>query len=195
MSEHTHNTKSPVIIRNEIPLELTKDAFGKKSKENAGKVFFTPVATLENWETFVKWVGLDEIISSTNRTLRRISADIFLQWNEADYLKEDGTFNWNGWAEAMADFTAGRTTLSDLEEQIDNLQALQESYTIENPQFGETDAQGNLTPEAENLMAKVKEGNKKISALRAQRKAIQERYEAIAAKRAAASTNSPTKTA
>lgn len=174
---------TPTVVRNDVALPLAEQVFGKKSP-NAGKKFFAPVLDVANSD-HVKWAGADNLNGLVNKGLRLIFADI--STDPLNYYPpghpEEGKINDEAMAADWADFTAGQAKLGDLEEQIDNLQALQQSYTIDNDDFGATDENGALTAEAAKLQQLVKENNGKIKNLRAQRDTIEEIYKARAAKR------------
>lgn len=170
---------NPVIVRNGVTKELSPQVFGKKSP-HAGKSFFAPEISEESFQDDVKWLGFDTVENLINKGMRNVFASIYLDNINA----ETGEFDQEGWAADAADFTAGAAKLSDIEEKIDDLQALQQSYTVENENFGALDENGKLTEEAQRLNDLVMANNKKIKSLRAQRDEIKAIYMARAAKRA-----------
>lgn len=170
---------NPVISRNDVTKELSEQVFGKKS-DNAGKKFFAPVLSLSDWDNDVLWLGKDTMIGGMNKILRNIFAGIYL--DNLDPIT--GVLNEESWAAEAADFTAGVAKLSDLEEELDDLQALQQSFALDD-EFGATDSNGVKTPRAIELESEIKKTADKIRPLRAQRDQIQAKYADRAAKRKA----------
>lgn len=168
---------NPTVDRNGITKELSEQVFGKKSP-HAGKKFFAPVMTIEKFDEDSKWVGPDNIVRMTNKVLRTIFADILIDNTD----KEKGTINEEQMAIDYADFTAGTSKLSDIEEQLDDLQALQQSYALDDD-FGATDQNGVKTERAVELEKLIKETADKIKPLRVEKASIEQKYQERAAKR------------
>lgn len=166
------------ITRNGIVKALSETMFGKKSP-NSGVKFYTPTIDVDK-EDDRTWTGVDQLNGMINRGLRLIFADIWL----GNLKRNEGVFDEEEFLEEAADFTAARQSLADIETEIDDLQALQQSYTIENPAW-----EGYVPTEPMNevqagLMKQVHEGNAKIKALRVKRDAIEKEYTLRAQKRA-----------
>src|SRR5512136_2256948 len=120
MSETT-----PVINRNNISKTFVDMVFGKKS-DNAGVHFMAPVLEEANAEQDIKWIGLDTLFGIANTWLRKTFGDIHLDCVD----EKTGVFNMEQWLIDAADFTAGVQKLSDIDDQLDELQALQQSYAL-----------------------------------------------------------------
>jgi hypothetical protein len=200
MSEHEHKhaepvkVKPPVITRNEVALEFTEQVFGKQSN-NAGAKFFAPVLDITKVEN-VKWAGTDNLNSLINKYLRKLFADIYTD-AIPDSGPNAGKFQFDQWAADAADCFAGIAKLSDLEEQLDELQSLQQSYALD-PDFGSTEGDGEdapKTPRAVELEKLIREVAGRIKPLRAQKASIELKYAERAAKRKAKEAASATKTA
>jgi Xaa-Pro aminopeptidase len=191
----------PSITRNGVSFTLSEQVFGKKAP-NKGKTFFAPEATPANWDSFVVWAGLDNIINPINRVLRRTFADIFLDeanWDDMQVVKDGenkgeivgGTINMERYLADCADFTAGVAKLSDLQDQIDELQdqlsalAMDPGYILDdNDQPTETYVK---------ISEQMRDITKKIRPIKQQKAAIELKYAERAAKRKAKEENSPTK--
>jgi len=171
-----------VITRNDVDFSLSKQVVGKKSPDHAGKEFYAPVGTLENAEQFIKWSGLDNILGAANKMFRAISFQIFLD----NWDSKNGVLNEETWRADMADFTAGAATLTEIEEQLENLYALQQSYALD-------DAFGDGSEKDKELQAAITEVALKIKPLKAKKAQISEKYAAAAATRKAnkAATETP----
>lgn len=169
---------NPVIERNGVAKTLTEQVFGKKSP-NKGTKFYAPAISADTLESDLKWVGLDNVIGSMNKVLRSIFADIY-----TDNVREDGSFNEDNWRLDAADFTSGVAKLADIEDSLDELQALQQSYALDD-NFGATDEQGVKTERAVELETLIKQAAEKIKPLRIQKAAIEATYKERADKRAA----------
>ena len=178
---------NPVITRNNVAKTLVEAVFGKKS-DNAGKKFFKPEVDLSS-PSDVTWLGLTESNSILNKYLTKVFADLFL-----DHLDEKtGVFNQDAWEADAADFTSGVAKLSDLEEQLDALQAQQQSYALDE-NFGATDDSGAKTERAVELEELIRTVAAKIKPLRATKLSIEAKYAERAAKRKAKEAASTTKT-
>lgn len=181
-TEVPEELKNIKITRNEVVKELTPMPFGKKS-DNFGKFFVAPVLTLANWENDVKWVGQDEVFDGLNRSLRTIFADIYV-----DNIDENtGILNMEAFLADCADFSAGVAKLDEINEQLDELQGIQQTYAFDE-NFGATVDGTDKTPlteAAQQLQQKITEVARKINPLRAKREVIKAKYAVRAEKRAA----------
>jgi hypothetical protein len=175
MSTHT----APTIVRNGISKVLTEQTFGKKSP-HVGKKFFAPTVTQETFQTDVEWISFDNVRSMLDKALRVIFAGIHLDHFNA----ETGLVNMDAWAIDAADFTAGVDKLSDLDDELDGLQAQQQSYALDD-QFGEVDASGQKTERALELEKLIKETADKIRPIRIKRDDLRIKWAERAAKREA----------
>lgn len=173
--------KEPVVItRNGVEKELSSTVFGKLSP-NAGKKFYTPVLSPANAEKDTAWVGVSDLFDIANRVLRRTFADIYL---DEDNRNPDGTINEENLLQDYADFTAGMAKLTDLEDQIDELQQQQQALAID-PNFVLEDP-ANPTKEYAEIAEQMKKIALTIKPLRAKKASIEAKYQVRADKRKAA---------
>lgn len=148
------------IVRNDVPWTLELSPFSKKSP-HVGKSFPTPVVNEANFQDYVKWFGLTEFLSYINNSVRVDFMGIY-----TDNIDEKtGIFNAEKWAIDAADFTAGVTKLSAVEEQMEELQAKQYER-IESPDFGAEGAEGTPTEAAAKIDVELKEINGKLKTLK-----------------------------
>lgn len=169
---------NPVITRNGIDKTFTEQTFGKKSPHKGAK-FLSPVITPESYETDKVWVGDADLFSILNKVFRTMFADIW-----TDNIREDGSFDEEKWRLDAAEFTAGVDKLSEIDEQLEEFQALQQTYALDE-NFGATNDDGTKTKEAIDLEEKLKELALKVKPLRIKKKSIEETYAERAAKRKA----------
>ena len=168
---------APVVNRNGIDKALVGMVFGKKS-DNAGKHFFAPVLSEENFENDAKWMGIGELISLANTWLRKTFGEIMLD----NIDEKTGILNEEQMKLEWADFSAGVQKLSDIDDQLDELQALQQSYALDED-FGATNDEGVKTERAVELEALIKQVAAKIKPLRVQKATIEAKYAERAEKR------------
>lgn len=177
-------TQAPVdfntvkVTRNGVTKTLTEQIFGKKSP-HAGKKFPAPEFSSANIDEGIVWIGKEEVAAMASTYLRRIFADLYVDSVE----ENEGKFILEKFLEDAADFTAGVAKLSDLQEEIDQLLTLQQTYVVDE-NFGATAEDGTPTPEAVALVQKMKEVSAKIKPLKIQIAGIKEVYKQRAAKRA-----------
>jgi len=167
------------IVRNGLAKALSEQAFGKKS-DHYGKHFQAPVMNVNTFDEDVVWWGKEEISSIVNKATRLVFADIYLDSIDPN----TGLLNETTYLASCADFTAGVSRMGDLDEQIEELQALQQSYALDD-QFGEVDDAGNKTVRAVELETSIRETAEKIRPLKVLRKSIEAKYAIAAEKRAA----------
>lgn len=197
-NEKHHEVPPPTIVRNEVSLQLTKAVFSPKSDEHKGKTFFTPVLVMPSLDTVdipteggeikrerilrnvdsLVWFGLDQLIGAANKVARGVFGGIAAD----NYKNNNGVFNMQQFMEAAVDFTAARESLSNINEELDDLTALQASYTLSDELINSV-VSGVWTPEALAIQKEAKEAALKIQALRAKRDSIQAEYERRAVKR------------
>lgn len=162
----------PSITRNEVSKVLSEDSFGKNSKAK-GQKFFTPKFTAAGIVDDSKWLGLDYIINVLNRTTRRVFADLYLD-NIDD---KTGKFDEVNWLKEATDFTEGVATLSDLQEEVDELTGkMQDIVTNETSGFGQTNEDGTYTELALQKEEEVKKLGLTLKPLRAQIAKIRATY-------------------
>lgn len=178
---------NPVIVRNNIPKEFVEDQIGKKSKNYAGVKFFTPKVTEESLATDMDWIGKGEVARTLTKVLRPIFADIHID----NLDKNTGLLNMQSWEVDAGKFTAGVAKLSDIEEELDDLQARQQTIVL-SENFGaeeEVDVNGEKrmvkTAPAQELETQMKEIADLIRPLRIERAKIMAEYADRAEKRKA----------
>lgn len=169
------------VIRNNRSLVLSKQVFGKKSP-NAGKEFYAPSSAggLPPQE-YIEWFGLTDVLNTLDRSARKIFGDIYLD----NVDKTTGILNEEQMELDWADFSAGYAKLSDIDDQLDDLQALQQSYALDD-QFGETvdgTTEGPKTERAMELERLITETALRIKPLRIQKSTIEAKYAERTAKR------------
>jgi hypothetical protein len=186
----------PLVTRNGITLPLTETVFGKTSNQK-GKVFWTLEANSASWQDIQTFIGESILIANTNRSLRKVGADIFTDEKNT----QNGVIQWSEILSDWAEFDTGGSTLKDLNEDRDALtdstQALidAEGYQVQ------VDATGNpicneqypygipLDPtEWAKINVQIIENNKRATKIKFEIKRIQGKYEAAAAKRQASTT-------
>lgn len=98
-----------------------EETFGKKAGGGtlAGRPFLCPILDEKNVNAWMQWLGMEDVLAILNSSLRRIFGGLFTA-NIQSKLHE-GKFDLNEWMEAAADLSAGRETLSDIDETIDEL--------------------------------------------------------------------------
>lgn len=165
------------VSRNEITKTLETSTFGKKSP-NAGKEFYVPRVGMTTFDEDMKWIGLDEVMGMVNRSLRTTFADIF---NE-NLEENGGVFNAEKFAADAANFSAGVQKLQEVDDQLDELQAEQQKYALDD-EFGATDGEGKPTPRAVELQKLITQNAEKIKPLRLKKAEIQALYADRVAKR------------
>lgn len=184
----------PSITRNDVSKALTKAVFSPKSEQFKGMPFFTPILdipkvdyamfdgkqerVLRNVDDYV-WVGLDQVSGAVNKILRGVFGALTI-----DNIKENGgVFDMEAFIEDAADFTAARQSLSNINDELDDLQALQMSYAFD-PDFINPFNDDN-TPKTRflELQKNIQEVNRRVKPLREKRDAIEREYQARAAKR------------
>ena len=137
--------KPRVVERNGVSFTFTKGTSSKNHKTFPNMDFFYPYVTFEQIDTqpdVRKWFG--DILESVNKTTRLIFIELAIK----HFNQETGEMNWTAWNEDAADFTAGRETLGNIDEEIsswndvnvklgDELMALVESGDNDNPRVQE----------------------------------------------------------
>ena len=184
------------VERNGVTVQLEEAVIGKKSKDNAGKKFLAPNVTMENLDTMILWVGRDQVAAGLNKNLRLVFIDLYLENVKAN----DGQFDLESFLEDAKDFTAARVTLSDIDDQLDELYTKQSSYA-EDPEFGADSERGNelikLAKEASALIRPLKVKQAELTAEYERRAQIRKTNkakkdaEAAAAKLQAVTAGSP----
>jgi len=178
--KHMSNTvtETPLSLeRNGITKTLIKGVFGKKSK-NPGVEFWTPDFAISDFETDAKWVGYDRITQLMYRDARKAFGDIHLMSINPD----TGLVDLAKWKAQAEDYTAGASTLDDLEAEIDQLMDQSLVYGTDE-RLGEVDANGVETEYSAMLVEKIKEFSNKMLPLRKQRAVIKAKYAEIVAAR------------
>lgn len=184
----------PSIKRNDMSKELSKAVFSPKSPDYKGMTFFTPVLDipkvdyitidgkseriLRNVDDYV-WVGLDQVSGAVNKILRGVFGALTI-----DNIKENnGEFNLADFIEDAADFTAARQSLSNISDELDDLQALQMSYAFDPDFINPFNDDNSPKPRFLELQKQIQEVNRRVKPLREKRDAIEREYQARAQKR------------
>jgi hypothetical protein len=178
--------KAPVVVRNkgtkdEIGKALTLTSWGKTSP-NKGKEFWCPDVTIEDWEEWVKWFGIENIIGPLRRSARAIFGDISL---DKTVLNDDGTVNEVAIMAMWEDFTSGGAKKGEIEDELDSLQETQAKYVLDNDDYGATNPDGTPTEAAVKLNELITNLNKKVRSLKKQLAEINERSDKRVAARKA----------
>lgn len=188
MSNETQSSPSPVktaevatpptISRNGVDKLFVQDQFGKNSP-NAGVKFFKPEVTIATLVDDLKWIGDSFTVSVLNRSLRRNFAEMAL-----DNVDETtGVFNADQWNKDAITFDEGSQSLSDLTQEIDDLQGKMSLLALDD-NFGATDTTtGTPTPEAISVNTQIATISKQLQPLRALRQKIKTEYAARIAKK------------
>lgn len=195
----------PSVTRNGITKQLSKAVFSPKSETYKGQTFFFPeleepkvqdlqladgthVQAIVNISDFV-WFGIDQITGAVDKVSRQVFGAMAI----ANMKNNDGVLNLEEFLVDAAEFTAARESMTNLRDSLDDLQALQQTYAMDE-NFG---AEETITEEGtgeqkqvktaraieiENLM---KANNKKITPLRTKIAALEKQYEIVSEKRAA----------
>lgn len=168
---------APVVEINGVSKTLTKQTFGKLSK-NKGQVFYAPEFSQSTFDTDVKWTGPMYVLGILNRNARKAFGEIYVDNINAT----TGKLDQEGWLHDAQDWTSGVTKLSDIEDEMLELQG-QMSVLTEDEHFGETDESGNKTDACNELNSRIASLAAKLRPLRAEKLRISERYKDRVAKR------------
>lgn len=177
----------PTINRNGVDKQLSKCVFSPKSDNYAGVQFFAPEIDESTFDTDIQWIGKDQVIGAVNKVLRQTFGTI-----TTDNMKRnEGVLDMEEFLTEAAEFTAARESLSDLRTQLDDLQALQQTYSMDE-NFGaeeEITEEGTQekrmvkTQRAQELEKLIKANADKIRPLRVKIEALKKQYEIVAEKR------------
>lgn len=168
----------PTISRNGVDKLFVQDQFGKNSP-NAGVKFFKPEVTIATLSDDLKWIGDSYTVSVLNRSLRRNFAEMALD-NVDD---STGVFNADQWNKDAMTFDEGSQSLSDLNQEIDDLQGKMSLLALDE-NFGAVDTTtGAPTPEAISVNTQIATISKQLQPLRALRQKIKTEYAARIAKK------------
>lgn len=183
-TEHAHKWVMPPIERNGVTKTLSKMTFGKLSLSK-GLSFYGPEFSQATWESDSKWVGLEWIVSVLNKRARKDFADIF----QLHYYDDDGNprevFPLEAYIQDCKDFTEGEAKLADLREDYDELVAQQQELA-QSEAMSSLNEDGTFSDAMDEAIEKIKALAPKINGLKAQMKAISDRYQDRAEKRKAA---------
>ncbi len=188
---------NPVVVRNEQSKELSEEVFGKTSP-NKGTKFWAPTIKEPDLTKFSEeelakvksvfgdyiWYGLSGISLTLTRAARAIFAGIAI---DPENKNPDGTVNEDALMADWADFSAGQASLTEINEQIEELFELQNSY-VYHENFGATvdgTENGAKTPEAIALEDEMKKVNARIRPLKVKKAALQKEFQERSEKRKA----------
>ena len=186
------------VVRNGETLTLTEAKFGKKSKDNFGKVYYTPTIeppilteiTTDKGETMnvltnitgLVWFGLKDAADALTRVARGIFQDIYL-----DNVNETtGLVNEEKMQQDWSQFTAGVEKLKDINALLEVYYDEQQSI-LADENFGATvDGQltGAKTEAAVKLESRMLELAALIHPLKVSKAALMAEYADRVAKRA-----------
>lgn len=190
-NKHNEPPKPPTLNRNDTELVLTEQKIGKNHDTLAGHVFYAPQGTVATWDNFVKAIGIDYLLATANRHLRKVFLTIY-----EDNLV-DGQLDMAAWLEEAQAFTEkGGARLGDLENDLsemqDTLQATVDEY-LKCLQTGDNEKAAELQAQMQKTSDQIKPLNEAIAKQQevfkirvAKRKATQAKKAAEAAKAAAA---------
>lgn len=177
----------PTITRNGISKQLSKCVFSPKSDNYKGVQFFAPEMQDETFDSDVTFIGKDQVMGAVNKVLRQTFGTITTDNME----RNEGVLNMEEFLTEAVEFTAARQSLSDLRTELDDLQALQQTYSMDE-NFG---AEEEITEEGTNekrmvkteraieLEKLIKANADKIRPLRVKIEALKKQYEIVAEKR------------
>lgn len=177
----------PTITRNGISKQLSKCVFSPKSDNYKGVQFFAPEMQDETFDSDVTFIGKDQVMGAVNKVLRQTFGTITTDNME----RNEGVLNMEEFLTEAVEFTAARQSLSDLRTELDDLQALQQTYSMDD-NFG---AEEEITEEGTNekrmvkteraieLEKLIKANADKIRPLRVKIDALKKQYEIVAEKR------------
>jgi len=171
----------PVVERNGVSFTFTKGTSSKNHKTFPNMDFYYPYVTFEqiNTDQNVRtWFG--DILESVNKATRLIFIDLAIKHFNA----VTGEFNWTGWYEDAADFTAGRETLGNIDDEIS-------SWNDVNVKLGDelmalVEAGDNDNPRVQQLYKEIATNTQThIKPLKIRKQVIIEKYDKIVASRKA----------
>jgi hypothetical protein len=166
-------TTRVVISRNGESRTLREETFGKNSKM-AGTKFYIFETSVGTFQEDIAFIGTDFLVSSFNRYARKIMGDIFRE----SFDGVTGVFNKPTYIEKLADFTAGASTLKDLQE---DMMELTEQISLFNDKNTEGMESG-LDPDGPEMRAirdEIMIRVNRIKPIRVQMAKIKEKYEKI----------------
>lgn len=190
MSNHNYTKENPPVITRkvdgeEVKIPLSETKFGKTS-DYKGQSFWTISTTAANQALVRKFLGDDVVNSVVDRFIRRVAMDIFIDKNGVFETKDEhGHIVWDNVLKAFAEFDSGGATLSDLNDQRDELIDINYSL-MEDPNYEKNEDDSFVNPvEGPKIHAMLLENIGKLKKLKSKIQAIEEKYAKIAAKRAA----------
>lgn len=173
----THNATAehkaynpPPLSRNGVIKELVAEPFSKKSTKFQGRHFFIPKFSQATAEDDIKWMGEDFVFATLNKSVRLIFMGIFVDAID----EETGVFDEKQYLEEIQEFTEGAQTLSDIEEQIEDLSARQSTLAAD-PDFDFVQGE-EVSARTVEIMAEMKIITAKLKPLRAEKGKIKEKY-------------------
>lgn len=192
MSETNENViPAPSVKRNGVTKTLTEAVFSPKSDKHKGKVFFVPELQLPKLEYRQKadgtgqepilsgvddliWAGLDQIVGVMDKGLRGVFGRIAIGiYEDPD---NNGEFNMEQFIEEAQDFQAARQSLSDIADELDDLQALQIKYAFD-PVFVNAMETKVWNDNSTAIQKKVMEISTKAQQLRAKKDSLENEYQ------------------
>ena len=182
-TKHNYSKENPPqVTRNDATLSLTEATFGKTSKQK-GQKFWTLAPGQPKFDQLVQFLGVDIAYKNLERFCRRVAIDLFTSEDNHD---NEGHVIWDNIIEGFQSLDTGGATLSELE--ADMAQLIDESEALmETAEFADVKEDGTPNNPAvwQPIQDKLLDNNRQLAALKRQKKAIQEKYLAIAARRQA----------
>lgn len=186
-SATTLDVTPPTITRNGVSKQLSKCVFSPKSDNYKGVQFFAPEMEDSTFDTDVMFIGKDQVMGAVNKVLRQTFGTITTDNME----RNDGVLNMEEFLTEAAEFTAARESLSDLKVQLDDLQALQQTFSMDEnfgaeetiTEEGTGEQKQVKTARAIELEKLIKSNADKIRPLRVKIEALKKQYEIVAEKR------------
>jgi len=125
MSENTNAPSVPevqlpeaVITRNDLALTLSN--FKIVKGENKGKQYKAPAVTADNLQSYIKWAGIDNIVSVLQKHAKATFQGIFF-----DAFSEQGEFLLRKFLEDGAKFDVAGLKLKEINDLLDEAQEKQ----------------------------------------------------------------------
>ena len=186
MSNHTHSKENPPqFLRNGVVTKLSETQFGKTSPYK-GQSFWTVVTNPLNLHESIKALGEDIASKVIERFWRAVAIEAFTDPNNKD---EHGHLIWDNVLKAFETLDTGGATKKELADQILELQDQADALTETIEEADVYDDKGEVKADKQDqyneLTGKINEIIVQIRPLKKQRKAIEAKYAAIAAKRQA----------
>lgn len=141
------------VKRNDIELPLTE--FKIIRGKNKDKKYLAPTVTGSGLDTFIRWFGIDNAANTLQTFVKRA-----FQLVHKECIGADGTLDMAKFLAAVADFTSRGLTISELQDQYEEL-VEQQQANIEKLGVAEPG-----TPDFVSLLTSIKEQKGRILGLK-----------------------------